>query len=193
MALDQPEGIAALHVNILPLRPNLDSNEPPLTSDEKNWLKQTKLFLQNETAYQNIQATKPQTLGYGLNDSPVGLAAWILEKWRTWSDSNGNIESRFSKDEILTNVMLYWLTESITSSFRIYYESMRLSSDKKRVELPTAVAVFPGEIFFSPRKWGETAYNVTQWTEMHSGGHFAAMEEPELLVADVRNFFRDLR
>ena len=147
-----------------------------------------------EIGYQQIQSTKPMTLGYGLNDSPVGLAAWIVEKFRTWSDSQGRVESRFSKDELLTNIMIYWVTESGPSSARIYFENRVDPGAQGRVEVPFACARFPAEVFANvPRKAVEAAYNVVQYTEMASGGHFAALEEPELLAADVRKFFRNLR
>ena len=147
-----------------------------------------------EIGYQQIQSTKPMTLGYGLNDSPVGLAAWIVEKFRTWSDSQGRVESRFSKDELLTNIMIYWVTESGPSSARIYFENRVDPGAQGRVEVPFACARFPAEVFANvPRKAVEAAYNVVQYTEMTSGGHFAAFEEPELLAADVRKFFRNLK
>ena len=124
---------------------------------------------------------------------PAGLAAWIIEKFRAWSDCGGDVESSFTKDQLLTNVMIYWVTESMPSAVRLYYESRRAGRRRGRIEVPTAVAVFPGEIFFTPRKWAEARYNVVQWTEMPRGGHFAAMEEPELYVEDVRKFFGALR
>ncbi len=153
-------------------------------------------FQKEETGYQQIQGTKPQTLGYGLNDSPAGLAAWIVEKFRTWSDCDGNVERPFTKDELLANVMIYWITGSITSSTRLYYETMRagrFGPASDRVEQPTGCAIFPKEIFQPPRPWAERAYNVQRWTRMPRGGHFAALEEPELLVDDVRAFFRSVR
>ena len=130
-----------------------------------------------ENAYGNIQGTKPLTLAYGLNDSPAGLAAWIVEKFRAWSDCGGDVESRFTKDQLLTNIMLYWLTESMPSAVRLYYESRRSGRKQVRSEVPTAIAVFPGEIFFSPRKWVETRYNVravdrdaARWALCRDGG-----------------------
>jgi microsomal epoxide hydrolase len=153
-------------------------------------------FQQKETGYQQIQGTKPQTLGYALNDSPAGLAAWIVEKFRTWSDCDGDVERRFSKDELLTNIMIYWVTQSITSSTRLYCETMRakrFGPVRERVTVPTGAAIFPREIIRPPRKWAEERYNITRWTEMSSGGHFAALEEPALLVEDIRAFYRDLR
>lgn len=165
-----------------------------LTPEEVRRLGEAQQFMKNETGYQAIQSTKPQSLGYGLNDSPSGLAAWIVEKFRTWSDCDGVVENKFTKDELLTNIMIYWVTESITSSTRLYYEGMGdWALTAGRIEVPTGCALFPVELTRPPRQWVEKSYNVTHWTEMPSGGHFAAMEEPELLVEDVRAFFRGLR
>jgi pimeloyl-ACP methyl ester carboxylesterase len=151
-------------------------------------------YMANERAYQQIQATKPQTLGFALDDSPSGLAAWIVEKFRAWCDCDGgNVESKFTKDELLTNITMYWATQSGTSSARIYYENRVAPPNPKRVEVPTACALFPKEISVPPRKWVEARYNLVRWTEMPRGGHFAALEQPELLIADVREFFRGLR
>ena len=147
-------------------------------------------------AYQVIQGSRPQTLGYGLTDSPAGLAAWIVEKFREWSDCGGSVEKRFSKDELLTNIMIYWTTGSITSSLRLYYEH-RHSADAlgpgERVEVPTGFADFPAEIIRPPRSWVERAYNIRHWRTMAAGGHFAALEEPDALVREIRDFFRDRR
>ena len=139
-------------------------------------------------SYQAIQATKPQTLSYGLNDSPVGLAAWIIEKFRAWSDCGGDVERQFSKDDLLTNIMLYWATETITTSMRDYFENRWLSSPLGPLEVvtvPTAVAVFAYQFVSDgtpPRVWGERLYPICQWTEMPRGAHFAPAEEPELLA-----------
>ena len=145
--------------------------------------------------YSAIQGTKPQTLGYALNDSPAGLAAWIVEKFHGWSENDGDVESAFTKDEMLTNITLYWVTGTITSSTRIYYESRNTPPTRpvEYVDVPTGVAVFPKEIIFTPRRWAEAQYNIVRWTVMPRGGHFAALEEPELLVDDIRAFFRGLR
>ncbi len=141
-----------------------------------------------------IQSSKPQTLAYGLNDSPAGLAAWIVEKFRSWSDSNGNVENCFTKDELLTNLTIYWATQTINSAIRIYYETMRNRSDNssKKVEVPTAVALFPKDIVPAPQDFAERFFNVQQWTEMPKGGHFAALEQPELLAEDIRRFAKKL-
>jgi epoxide hydrolase len=147
-----------------------------------------------ELGYFQIQATKPMTLGYGLTDSPAGLAAWIVEKFRTWSDSDGDVEKRFTKDELLTNVMIYWVTGSAASSARIYFENRVDGGLLRRVEVPFACARFPGDFLaVAPRPWIEAQYNLVQFTDMPRGGHFAAMEEPDLLVQDVRTFFRNRR
>ena len=168
----------------------------PLTDREQQHLENREQWQQAEGGYSHIQGTKPQTLSYGLNDSPAGLAAWIVEKFRTWSDCNGDVESKYTKDELLTTVTIYWVTGTINSSTRLYYESRRnpLSPGRgEKMKVPSAIAVFPHEISRPPREWAERAYNLKRWTEMPSGGHFAAMEEPGLLVEDIRAFFRDLR
>ena len=133
-----------------------------------------------------------------MNDSPVGLAAWLVEKRRTWSDCQGDVESRFSKDDLLNTVMLYWLTNSFGTSARYYYEAAhniwQPSHDRSPVvEAPTGCAVFLQEVALMPRSWAERYYNLQRWTVMPSGGHFAAMEEPDRLVEDIRAFFRPLR
>jgi microsomal epoxide hydrolase len=150
-------------------------------------------YMEHERAYQQIQGTKPQTLGFALDDSPAGLAAWIVEKFRAWCDCDGNVESRFTKDELLTNITLYWITQTGTSSARIYYENRVALPHQGRVTVPTACALFPKEIIVPARKWVEARYNLVRWTEMPRGGHFAALEQPDLLVADIREFFGSLR
>ena len=146
-----------------------------------------------------IQQTKPQTVGYGLNDSPAGLAVWIVEKFHGWSDfprdTGGDLGSKFTMDELLTNISIYWYTETITSSVRIYYENRNTRPTKPMayIDVPTGAAIFPAELFVTPRSWAENSYNIVSWTVMPRGGHFAAMEEPDLLMDDVRGFFRELR
>jgi pimeloyl-ACP methyl ester carboxylesterase len=184
-----------IHINMIAIGPSEGRSAIELTPEEKVFLGNMEKFRTHETGYQWIQGTKPQTLAYGLNDSPAGLAAWIIEKFRTWSDCKGEVESRFSKDQLLTNVMVYWITQTINSSTRLYYEARhhpwRLKPGTK-IEAPTAVAMFPGELLLPPRHWAERVYNVQRWTEMPRGGHFAAMEEPKLLSDDVRAYFRQL-
>ena len=167
-----------------------------LSEAEKAMLAQRVQWLADEGGYSHIQATKPQTLSYGLNDSPAGLAAWIVEKYRTWSDCGGDVESRFTKDELLTTITIYWVTQSINSSTRLYYESFfqawDLAKDEK-IQVPVAIASFPRENSVPLREWAERSFNIQQWTDMPSGGHFAALEEPDRLVEDIRKFFRGLR
>jgi microsomal epoxide hydrolase len=187
--------LAGIHVNLLAVR--RDHAMPPNPSEEeKRYLEELAYWMREETGYMQIQGTKPQTLAYGLSDSPAGLAAWIVEKFRTWSDCGGDVERRFSKDTLLTNVMLYWVTGAIGSSFWPYYARAHSAwpiSEKHPVKAPTAYASFPKEILHPPRAWAERVYNIQRWTEMPAGGHFAALEEPEVLAADIRAFFRPLR
>ncbi len=145
-----------------------------------------------EGGYYMIQATKPQTLAYSLNDSPAGLAGWLTEKFRSWTDCGGEIERRVSKDELLTNIMIYWATETINASMRIYFEDswQRL---ERLPAVPAAFASFPKDINPPPREWVERRLHLEHWTPMPRGGHFAAMEEPELLAEDLRAFFRSRR
>ena len=156
-------------------------------------MRERQAFFETERGYFLIQSAKPQTIGSALDDSPAGLAAWIVEKFRSWCDYGGDVESQFTKDELLTNIMLYWVTPSGASSARIYYENQRTANQPGRVQVPTACAVFPKEISVPPRRWVEQQYNLTRWTEMPRGGHFAGMEEPERLVEDIRVFFGPLR
>ena len=187
--------VAGIHLNMVGVAPH-PANRLNLSQAEQTFLKSMDKWRGEETGYQNIQGTKPQTLGFALNDSPVGLCAWITEKFRTWSDCDGAVENAYTKDQLLTNIMIYWVTQTINSSTRLYFEERhhpwRMGKDDK-VTVPTAIALFPKEIATPPREWAERAYNVQRWTPMPAGGHFAAMEQPKLLVEDVRAFFRALR
>jgi pimeloyl-ACP methyl ester carboxylesterase len=166
-----------------------------LSEAERGYLEAGRRWQMEEGAYALIQSTKPQTPAYALNDSPAGLAAWIVEKFRSWSDCDGDVERRFTKDELLANVMIYWVTETINSSFRVYYETQHNPPEHsgEHIRVPTGVAIFPKDLVPAPREFAERFFEVQRWTEMPRGGHFAAMEEPELLVEDVRAFFRPLR
>jgi pimeloyl-ACP methyl ester carboxylesterase len=145
-----------------------------------------------------VQSTRPQTLGYGLNDSPAGLAAWVLDKWRSWSDSGGDLDARFGRDALLTMLTLWWATGSITSSMRDYYDNRWHGTPigpDDFVRAPTAMAVFANEFVPEgqpPRSWYERLYNIQRWTVYPRGGHFAAAEEPDLLASDIAEFFADL-
>jgi len=187
-----PDHCAGIHLNMPLARPPKEPGE--LTEDEQADLAYLAHFRKEEAAYSLEQGTKPQTLGVGLNDSPAGLMAWIVEKFRTWSDCDGDPETVFTRDQLLTNVMLYWVTETAASSARLYWERQHATSEAHPfVSVPTAVARFPKEILKFPRSWVEQHYNVTRWEVMPRGGHFAAMEQPDLFAEDVRAFFRTVR
>lgn len=190
------EHVCGIHLNLISVSPPRGMETPfdGLSEKEVAHLKRRRNFLKYEAGYREIQSTKPQTLSYGLNDSPAGLAAWIVEKFRSWSDCAGDIERRFTKDELLTNITIYWATRTIDSSMRVYHETRKSKHFyPRRVDVPTGCAIFPKEMFNTPRKWAEEIYNIQRWTEMPRGGHFAALEEPDLLVEDIRAFFRHLR
>jgi pimeloyl-ACP methyl ester carboxylesterase len=166
--------------------------------DEQDWLKRNRAFAASEMGYFELQRTKPQTIAWALDDSPVGLLAWIVEKRRRWSDCSGDVERRFSKDDLLDTVMLYWVTRSFGTSARYYYEAAHVPwtpahGRSPRVEAPTAVAIFPHEVMRLPRRWAERHHNLQRWTLMSAGGHFGPMEEPAALIDDIRAFFRTLR
>ena len=195
IALNDAQHVAGLHLNFCttPAPAGVANPLEGVPEAEVKLMNETNARMENERAYQQIQGTKPQTLGVGLTDSPAGLASWIVEKFHAWCDCGDNIESRFSKDDLLTNITMYWVTESGASSTRIYYESRVAPPVQGRVSVPTACALFPKEITTPPRKWVEARYNLVRWTPMPRGGHFAALEQPELLIDDVRSFFRTLR
>ncbi len=181
-----------IHLNMPIARPAAGSGGD-LTEDEQQALAAYTQHRQWGTGYSKQQSTRPQTLGYGLVDSPVGQLAWIVEKFWAWTDCDGHPENAVSRDELLDNVMLYWATGSGASSARLYWESFNSFITDGRVELPTGVAAFPKEILCTPRRWCEAAYNITHWSTMPRGGHFAAFEQPDLFVDDVRAFFATVR
>ena len=197
MALADPGPLIGLHLANLELTPYTGPGSRPLSAAEQAYQEQSRRWAQAEGGYYAIQSTKPQTLGYALNDSPAGLAAWILEKWRSWSDCHGDLESRFSRDFLLTVVTLYWVTGTITSSMRDYYDNRRWQGEPRLgpgdfAGVPTAVAIFPHTLIPEgepPREWGERLYDIRRWTVQPRGGHFAAAEEPELLARDIAAFF----
>lgn len=190
LALAEPGRVIGLHLNLVLVRP--PAQEAEVTEAERRVMEREEAWLAEEMGYDAIQSTKPQTLAVAFNDSPAGLAAWIVEKYQNWSDCDGDVESRFSKDELLATVATFWLTGTIASSMRLYreYSSMkpRYGFDGRRVEVPTAYAEFPVEMYHPPRTWVEARYDVRRWTVMPAGGHFPALEEPTLLVDDIRDF-----
>ena len=197
-----PEALHGIHLS-LSLALDFLSNpisqpESAYGPDEKRHFERNQEALTHITSHVAVQTTDPQTLAYGMHDSPVSLCAWILERRRNWSDCGGNVESRFSKDDLLTTMMLDWVTDSFVTSARYYYEARHQPWTPSHtrspvVEAPTAVAVFPKELLIPPRQWAEQYYNLQRWTLMTAGGHFAHAEEPAQLVADIRAFFRTRR
>ncbi|MFN7961269.1 MAG: epoxide hydrolase [Thermoanaerobaculia bacterium] len=200
MALTDPEPMIGVHLSNLEVAPYLGPGAPALSAAETAYRERNEAFWREEYGYKAIQSTKPQTLAYGLNDSPAGLAAWILEKWRSWADSRGRLEERLSRDFLLTTVTLYWVTQTIASSMRDYFDNdnprFRVTMGPRDfVSVPTGVAVFASNLVDEgtpPREWAERLYDVRRWTPMPSGGHFAAAEEPELLARDLAAFFGGL-
>ena len=187
-----PEHLVGIHLSGL----TFDRPPQPWSPAEHEYLSVNDRWWRAEGAYSEIQSTKPQTLAYGLADSPAGLAAWIVEKFRAWSDSGGEVESRFSREHLLTNLTIYWVTETINSSIREYYESRRAPRPTGRIEVPAGFAVFANEFMTEgtpPAELADRTYQVTRWTELDRGGHFPALEEPELLAEELRAFFRPLR
>jgi pimeloyl-ACP methyl ester carboxylesterase len=196
LGLNHADNVVGIHLNLLPLK----RDDPPPAGDDPElvlWRTELGRWLREETGYSAIQGTKPQTLAYALTDSPVGLAAWIVEKFQTWTDCDGDLESRISRDELLTNIMLYWVTGAIGSSFWPYYARQHegwLLPGPRKVEVPTGYCSFPGDILHPPRVVAEQAFaNIQRWTVQPRGGHFAALEEPQALAEDIRAFFRPLR
>jgi len=198
MALDNPDPMLGIHLSNLDVAPYLGRESPPLSQSEQAYLAQYERWREDDRGYGAIQSTRPQTVGYGLNDSPAGLAAWLIEKWRAWSDSGGNLDATFSRDFLLTVVTLYWVSQTITSSMRDYADNRWLAAlgPGDRITVPTAIAVFANQLVDDgrpPREWAERLYNVRRWSPMRKGGHFAPAEQPELLARDIAAFFGDLR
>jgi len=196
IAYDHSKACKAIHINCLTMR----HPEGTKTKEEDEWQKRFDKDQVMQDGYRTQQATKPQTLSYGMMDSPVGVAAWIIEKMYSWSDlKDDNIESAYTKDTLLANIMVYVVTKSFNTASWIYYgrreEGGRFfPSDFKKIKIPTAAAIFPAEMSeWPPRSYVERIFNITQWTEMPSGGHFAALEEPELLIQDIQKFFKKIK
>jgi len=166
-----------------------------LAAEERDWLASAAVWGQAEGAYAAMHRTKPQSAAVGLTDSPAGLAAWIVEKLRAWSDCDGDVERSFTRDEILTNVTIYWLTATIGSSMRMYRANSAIPPAQlvRRVEVPSGFALFPGDIVRPPRAWLDRTANAVRVTEPARGGHFAPFEEPELYAEELRAFLRPYR
>ena len=196
MSVRHPDKLAGIHLNMLTVNPALPPPANP-TAEEQRYLDEMREWAREETGYIQIQGTRPQTLAYGLTDSPAGLAAWIAEKFHTWTDHTGDFETAVDRDRLLANISFYWFTGAIGSSFHPYYD--RLHGDwhiptGRTVDVPTGYAAFPREIRRPPRSIAEQCYtDIRRWTPMEKGGHFAAMEQPEALARDVLEFVRPLR
>lgn len=192
LAVQYPENVKGIHLTDVGY-PNGTEDWSTMTPEEQTFGQEIQHWFFTEGAFNMIQSTKPQTLGYALNDSPVGLASWMIEKFYSWSDHDGNIENCLTKDELITNIMIYWVSQSINSSIRVYAENARASymgglKSSQRVEVPTGVSLFPKEAQF-PRAWAEKMVNVANFTVMKKGGHFAALEVPELYAKELINYF----
>ena len=190
-----PDKLMGIHVNLLAVRRDQQASSNP-TPQEKVYADELAQWLREETGYQWIQGTRPQTLAFGLTDSPAGLAAWIIEKFRAWSDCAGNVESAFTRDRLLANISFYWFTGAIGSSFWPYYARVHRPwpiPEGRTIDIPTGYAEFPREILRAPRSLAARTYSdIRRWTVMPRGGHFAALEQPEALAHEVREFFRSL-
>ena len=194
LALNHPASVIGIHLTDIGFQATMNLDPSSLTPIEQEYLRAKQQSFFQEGGYVMIQSTRPQTLAYGLSDLPVGLAAWIIEKFYGWSDIDGALERKYTKDELLTNIMIYWVTQTINSSLRFYYEESHAPSFKtgQRVEVPVAMALFPKDTP-APRTLAERTLRIERWTEMPRGGHFPALEEPELPVEDLRAFYRSLR
>jgi pimeloyl-ACP methyl ester carboxylesterase len=187
-----PAELAGIHLNMPLVIPRTSERGEPNT-EEQAALRALELYSRDEAAYARVQATRPQTLGYALVDSPVGQAAWIYEKFHRWSDCNGDPDSLFTRDALLDNIMLYWLTGTGGSSARLYWESFRKAFAPTELELPVGCSLFPKEIIPASRRWADKFYhNIIHWNHLDRGGHFAAFEQPTLFVQELRNCFSQL-
>ncbi len=194
LGADVPQRLHGIHLNLLPIRREPDRLAGG-SEEERRFAEELREWLREETGYQAIQGTRPQTLAFGLTDSPAGLLAWLVEKFRAWSDCDGDPERAFTRDEILANATIYWATGAIGSSFWPYYDRLHAGwpLPEGRITVPTGYAAFPREILRPPRTVAERAFNIRHWTPMAAGGHFAALEQPEALAGDIRAFFRPFR
>jgi pimeloyl-ACP methyl ester carboxylesterase len=195
LAAIHPELLVGIHVTDIGIIRQLMTahDEASLSKEELQYKADVQKWIVEEGGYISLQATKPQTLAYGLSDSPIGLAAWIVEKFRSWSDQDCEFDKKFGNDELLTNIMIYWITNTIGSSAHRYFENTHSLPQLGRIDVPTGVALFPSDVLLPPREWAEKNLNIMRWTHMPRGGHFAAMEEPELLAEDIRAFFKKFR
>jgi pimeloyl-ACP methyl ester carboxylesterase len=193
MGRQRPRGLAAIHLNMPLVVPHPIPSEG-LSPDEQHAVDMYQRFLSDGFGYFLLQATRPQTIGYALTDSPVGQAAWIYEKFHAWTDNDGNPEDALTRDEMLDNITLYWLTGTAASSARMYLENAGVTGGPPVIEIPVGCSIFPREIVPAPRRWAERVFpNLIHWNELDRGGHFAAFEQPALFTQELRSCFRSLR
>lgn len=198
LARQRPEVLTGVHLNYIPssFAPHIEETVEPITADERAFIERARMFATEHGAYAAIHGTRPQTLAYALSDSPIGLAAWMLEKFDAWSDHDGDLERAISLDTIITNIALYWFSGTIDASLRLYKENRfepLAFAPGERVSVPLGVAVFPRELPMPPQSWVARVFDVQRWSMMPKGGHFAALEQPEHLAEEIRAFFRPLR
>lgn len=198
LAREHAEQVLGVHLNYVPasFRPPLGEGQPPLSSEEQAYLERLAAFAASEGAYALLQGTKPQTLAFALADSPLGLAAWIIEKFHAWSDHGGDLEQVLDLDTVLTDISLYWFSASLQASLRLYKENRQQPLafyPGERPQVPLGVALFPKELPMPPRSWLARSFDVQRWDYQRKGGHFAALEQPQLLAEEIRAFFRPLR
>jgi len=195
LALNHPDLLVGIHLTDVGIIRSLLNEKDPgnLPESCRQYIHDARDWLSMEAAYMTLQSTKPQTLAFGLSDSPAGLAAWILEKFHSWSDPDRFPQTGVSRDELLTNIMLYWVTDTIGSSVRMYYENSHTLPPMGPITVPVGIALFPRDILPPPREWVAENMNLVRWTDMPRRGHFTALEEPELFAQELRAFFRPLR
>jgi pimeloyl-ACP methyl ester carboxylesterase len=193
LALAHPEAVVGLHMSGSNPWTDLDHLPDDLTAAEREMVAAARRFRAEEFAYALLHVSKPQTAAVGLNDSPAGLAAWLVEKFRAWSDNDGDVETAFTRDELLTTLTVYWATQTIGSSMRLYYENFHATGGWGTIDVPTAYAMLPADMFRTPREWVERSGRVDSWTELPRGGHFGEHEVPDLIAEDLRAFLRPLR
>ncbi|RCX23693.1 microsomal epoxide hydrolase [Fontibacillus phaseoli] len=191
LAANHPDLLFGIHLTDIGIIRDL--MKAKLSEEELRYQKSASEWIAQEGGYMSIQSTRPQTLAYGLSDSPAGLAGWMIEKFRAWSDCNGNLPQRFSEDELITHIMIYWVTNTIGSSAHMYYENSHSLPPMGYIEVPTGIALFAADVLLPPKEWAMRNLNVTRWTSLPRGGHFAALEEPELLAQDMRAFYKPFR
>lgn len=197
IGLDEPESLIGIHLNYIPgsYKPYV-TNEEEFTDSEKEFVRFKEEWFEKEGAYGHIQGTKPQTLAYAMHDSPVGMAAWILEKSHGWSHCEQSVLEHFGYEELLNNIMIYWVTETFGSSTRLYYEARKSPlhfRPEQRVNVPCAIARFAKEEPMPPREWVERGYNVVWWKEFSKGSHYAHLEVPDVLAKDIIESVREFR